>query len=192
MQRVPCCFIWSHITFSSQPILVRLLSLRLFWNNSYQGHQALVLLELTQHLHSEDSPWKPFALGFSKGFPGGSEVKVSACSAGDLGSIPGSGRSPGEGNGNPLQYSCLENPMEGGAWWAIVHGVTELDMTEWVHFHFHLSLSPVPTALTGFPLPHCLFLLRLPLLASPFLNSKCWCALGSISGFSRFPWSGAV
>ena len=51
-----------------------------------------------------------------KGFPGGSEVKVSAWNAGDLGSIPGSGRSPGEGNDNPLQYSCLENPMEGGAW----------------------------------------------------------------------------
>ena len=49
-------------------------------------------------------------------FPGGSEVKVSAWNSGDLGSIPGLGRSPGEGNGNPLQYSCLENPMEGGAW----------------------------------------------------------------------------
>ena len=59
------------------------------------------------------------------GFPGGSEVKVSACNAGDLGSIPESGRSPGEGNGNPLQYSCLENPMDGGAWWAIEHGVTK-------------------------------------------------------------------
>ena len=46
------------------------------------------------------------------GFPGGSEVKASACNVGDLGSIPGLGRSPGEGNGNPLQYSCLENPME--------------------------------------------------------------------------------
>ena len=50
--------------------------------------------------------------------PGGSEVKESACNAGDLGSIPGSGRSPGEGNGNPLQCSCLENPMDGGVWWA--------------------------------------------------------------------------
>ena len=49
-------------------------------------------------------------------FPGGSEVKASACNVGDPGLIPGSGRSPGEGNGNPLQYSCLENPMEGGAW----------------------------------------------------------------------------
>ena len=54
-------------------------------------------------------------------FPGGSEVKVSACNMGDLSSIPGLGRSPGEGNGNPLQYSCLENPMDGGAWWATVH-----------------------------------------------------------------------
>ena len=50
------------------------------------------------------------------GFPGGSEVKVSARNVGDPGSIPGSGRYPGEGNGNPLQYSCLEKPMEGGAW----------------------------------------------------------------------------
>ena len=61
----------------------------------------------------------------SKGFPGGSEVKASASNMGDLGSIPGSGRSPGEGNGNPLQYSCLENPMDGGAWWATVHGVAK-------------------------------------------------------------------
>ena len=59
------------------------------------------------------------------GFPGGSEVKGSACNVGDPGSIPGSGRSPGEGNGNPLQYSCLENPMDGGAWWATVHGVAK-------------------------------------------------------------------
>ena len=57
-----------------------------------------------------------------KGFPGGAEVKVSACNVGDLGLIPGSGRSPGEGNGNPLQYSCLENPMDRGAWWATAHG----------------------------------------------------------------------
>ena len=52
-------------------------------------------------------------------------VKASAYNVGDPGSIPGSGRSPGEGNGNPLQYSCLENPMDGGAWWAAVHGVTK-------------------------------------------------------------------
>ena len=59
------------------------------------------------------------------GFPGGSEVKVSACNARNLGSIPGSGRSPGEGNGNPLQYSCLENPVDRGAWWATDHGVAK-------------------------------------------------------------------
>ena len=50
-------------------------------------------------------------------------LPASACNAGDLGSIPGSGRSPGEENGNPFQYSCLENPMDRGAWWAAVHGV---------------------------------------------------------------------
>ena len=50
---------------------------------------------------------------------------MSASNVGDLGSIPGWGRSPGEGNGNPLQYSCLENPMDGGAWWATVHGVAK-------------------------------------------------------------------
>ena len=59
------------------------------------------------------------------GFPGGFEGKASACNAGDPGSIPESGRSPGEGNGNPLQYSCLENPMNGGAWEAAVHGVAK-------------------------------------------------------------------
>ena len=59
------------------------------------------------------------------GFPGGLEGKASTCNVGDLGSIPESGRSPGEGNGNPLQYSCLENPMDRGAWEAAVHEVTK-------------------------------------------------------------------
>ena len=59
------------------------------------------------------------------GFPGGLEGKVSTCNAGDPGSIPESGRSPGEGNGNPLQYSCLENPMDRGTWEAAVHGVAK-------------------------------------------------------------------
>ena len=54
--------------------------------------------------------------GQREGFPGGSEGKASACNAGDPGLIPGLRRSPGEGNGIPLQYSCLENPMDGGAW----------------------------------------------------------------------------
>ena len=67
-----------------------------------------------------------FLLG---GFCGGSEVKASPCNAGDLGSIPGSGRSPGEGNGNPLQYSCLENPTDGEAWLES-RGHKEADTTE--------------------------------------------------------------
>ena len=56
----------------------------------------------------------------SYSFPGGSDSKESTCKAGDPGSIPGPGRSPGEGNGNPLQYSCLENSLDRGAWWATV------------------------------------------------------------------------
>ena len=57
--------------------------------------------------------------------PCGSDGKEFACNAGDLGLIPGLGRSPGGGHGNPLQYSCLENPMDSGAWWATVQGVTK-------------------------------------------------------------------
>ena len=64
------------------------------------------------------------------GFPGGSVVKNLPANAGDVGSIPGLGRSPGEENSNPLQYSCLENPTDRGAWWATVHGVAELDTTQ--------------------------------------------------------------
>ena len=60
-----------------------------------------------------------------KGFPGGSDGKESACNAGDPGLIPGLGRSPEEKNGNPLQYSCLENSMDRGDWWALVHGVAK-------------------------------------------------------------------
>ena len=64
------------------------------------------------------------------GFPGGSGSKESSYSPGDPGSIPGSGGSPGEGNGNPLQYSCLENSTDRGAWQAAVHGNAESDTTE--------------------------------------------------------------
>ena len=60
---------------------------------------------------------------------------VSARAAGDPGSIPGSGRSPGEGNGSPLQYSCLRNPMDGGAWWVTVHGIAESEVTERLSMH---------------------------------------------------------
>ena len=63
-------------------------------------------------------------------FSGGSDGKECACREGDLGSIPGLGKSPGEGNGNPLQYSCLENPMDRGAWQVTVHGFAESHTTE--------------------------------------------------------------
>ena len=69
---------------------------------------------------------------------------MSACNAGDLGSIPGSGRSPGEGNGNPLQCSCLEDPRDGGAWWAAMYGVAESGTTEATQqqqLHLVISLS---------------------------------------------------
>ena len=75
------------------------------------------------------------------GFPGGSVSKQSTCNArdvGDTGSIPGLGRSPGGGHGNPLQYSCLVNLMDRGAWWTIVHRVKELDTTE-VTKHAHMQ-----------------------------------------------------
>ena len=62
---------------------------------------------------------------FNNSFPGGSKGKAPACNAGDPGSIPGLGSSPGKRNGNPLQYSCLENPLDGRAWWATVHGVAK-------------------------------------------------------------------
>ena len=75
------------------------------------------------------------------GFLGGSEGKACTCNVGDPGSIPGSGRSPGEGNGSPLQYSCLENPMYREAWQATVHGVSkELDTSEQLHFHFQFNV----------------------------------------------------
>ena len=63
-------------------------------------------------------------------FADDSVVKNLLDNAGDVGSIPGSGRSPGEGKGNPLQYSCLGNPMDKGAWWATVHVIAESDMTQ--------------------------------------------------------------
>ena len=71
------------------------------------------------------------------GFPVGSDGKEFTCNAGDLGLIPGLGRSPREGKGNPLQYSCLGNPMDRGAWWATVHGVTKL-RTRLSDFQLHL------------------------------------------------------
>jgi len=88
------------------------------------------------HLNSQENlpmaPLKLYSLTLRENtdFPGGSDGKESACNAGDLVSVPGSGRSPGGGSGNPLQYSCLENPVAIGTWWAAVHGVAESDTTE--------------------------------------------------------------
>ena len=122
-----------------------------FWIRGGVGHKenALVLFRLhyfyqsAGNLREIESSWLPML-----GFPGGSEVKASACNVGNLGSIPGSGRSPGEGNGNPLQDSCPENPMDGGAWWAIVHGVakswTRLSDFTSIHFTSMLLRDPRP------------------------------------------------
>ena len=75
------------------------------------------------------------------GFPHSLVGKESTCNAGDLGLIPGSRRSPGEGSGNPLQYSCLENPMDRGAWWVTVHGVTKSQtrLRDFIHSYIILA-----------------------------------------------------
>jgi len=80
------------------------------------------------------------------GFLGGSEGKASTCKAEDLGSVPGSGRSPGEGNDNPLQYSCLEISMDRGAWQAAVHVVTK-SQTQLSDEHFHFPQGPLPVGM---------------------------------------------
>ena len=89
------------------------------------------------------------------GFPGASEVKASASNAGDPRSIPGLGRPPGEGNGKPLQYSCLENPMDGEAWYATVHGVAETQ-TRLSDFNFNFT-APVDHILSTFLSPSLIF-----------------------------------
>ena len=88
-------------------------------------------------------PWALFKVHSRKQkcFSGGSNGKESTCNAGNKGSIPGSGRYPGEGKGNPLQYSGLENSTARGAWQATVQGVAELDTTEWLTFSFHFYRS---------------------------------------------------
>ena len=80
---------------------------------------------LCKHLYSKRHVQEYSWCIIYTGFPGGLDGKDSACNAGDRGSIPGSGRCPGEGNGSPLQHSCLENPMDRGAWRGAVHGVAK-------------------------------------------------------------------
>ena len=108
-----------------------LISFRIDW---FTG--SLLEVQGLSRVFSSTIIWKHQLFGTqpSLGFPGGSDGKESACSVGDLSSIPGSGRAPGEGNGNPLQYSCLENPMDGGTWQATVHELEELDTTKCLHF----------------------------------------------------------
>ena len=110
-----------------------MIDLRAWWNwtelieTLYKGTKCFkcVVNDLTQLV--------ALTVCYSLCNPGGAIGKEPTCQCrrhGDVGSIPGSGRSPGGGNGNPLQYSCLGNPMGRGAWWAAVHGVAESDMNE--------------------------------------------------------------
>ena len=98
--------------------------------SSFHKHQHSIKIFVLLHPHSY---WST---------PGDSDGKESACSVGDLDSIPELGRCPGEGNGNPLQYSCLENPMNGGAWSATVHGIAK-SQTRLGDFSFFLSFTHI-------------------------------------------------
>ena len=114
------------------------------WHQSMWSLQKLLIfpwLELSIFCFSETLGGLGFGL-FCRGlcregcFPGGSDCKESACNAGDLGLIPRSGKSPGEGNGYPLQYSCLENHMDRGSWWATVHGIIKSQTWQrWLSMH---------------------------------------------------------
>ena len=120
--------------------------------------------------------------------------KESTCNAGDLASIPGLGRSPGEGNGNPLQYSCLENPMDRGAWQATVRGVS-MSQTQLSDFHFHVQFLLSHTVIWESKLYKCSQwapLLFLPCIFIYFFVyfwlcrvflAVCWLSLVAASGY---------
>ena len=93
--------------------------------------------------------------------PGGSGGNKSAYNAGDLGLIPGLGQSSGEGKGNPLQFSCLENPIDRGAWWATVHGISESDMTEILTLAYQLHKLQLPGFIHFHEFPLLLVLINL-------------------------------
>ena len=86
----------------------------------------------------------PYIFMMWKGFLGGSDSKESACKMGYLDVITESGRSPGEGHGDPLQFPCLENSVDGGAWHAPVHGVTKSQTTEWLTLSLHFMMQRLP------------------------------------------------
>ena len=111
------------------------------WNSGRQGHGGVgVGGRILDHHCFLGSQGSSKIQHYYVGFPGYSDSKESACSAGDLGLTSGWGRSPGEGNGNPLQDSCLQNPMDIGPWGTVVHGIAkESDTTEWLT----VSLSEV-------------------------------------------------
>ena len=138
---------WETVVYLTTPEMVKFLYVVLI-STLRQAWQSITSAYLKMATHSSilawkipwtEEPGKLWSMGpqrvrhnlmtkpspYLHELPGGSDSKESACCAGDPGSIPGLGRSPGEGNGNPLQCSCLENPMNGGAWWATVHGVTK-------------------------------------------------------------------
>ena len=111
-------------TYPSHAML--LLSLELFKQENVDfGWVYMLRKSVFQGSPSKEGPWNFPRLMKLLCFPGGSDSKELACNVGVMGSICGSGRSPGGGNGSPLQYSCLENPMDRGAWRATVHGVTK-------------------------------------------------------------------
>ena len=117
---------------------------------SWQAQDSLCLLGFSRVLGFSGFA---FCLATSQGFPGGSDGKESACNARERGSIPGSGRSRGEGNGGPLQCSCLEHSVDREAWRTTVYGVTESDTTE----RLTLSLFLIPLEIPA----------RNPLLGGP-------------------------
>ena len=133
------------------------------------------------------------------GFPGGSDGEVSVCNAGDPGSIPGLGRSPGEGNGSPLQYSCLDEPMDGGVWWATVHGVAKgwTRLGDFTSLQSSLELMSIVLMMPCNHLILCCLLLLLPSFFPSirvFSNKsalcirwpKCWSFSFSISSSNEY------
>ena len=100
--------------------LVRLPASKGFWKPSID---ICICIPIISDADANGNAQGKLRFSEEEALPDGSDSKETACNAGDPGSIPVLGRSPGEGNGNPLQYSCLENPMDRGAWWVIVLGV---------------------------------------------------------------------